>query len=119
MAHGEMPSDLRVTMPISVRRDDDEPVGNRITPARFTVPLGIDDPARRMEELGRIARQWRRGPAVGMTDVLAGALSRLPDAVTTSVFGSMLKGVDFVATNVPGSRERCWLTGAEVVRFYG
>ena len=118
-AHGETPTELRVTMPINVRRDDDDPGGNRFTPARFAVSLAIDDPAQRMEELGRIARQWRHEPAVGMTDVLATALSHLPDAVTTSVLGSMLKGVDFVATNVPGSRQRCWLAGAEVLNFYG
>ena len=39
--------------------------------------------------------------------------------MTTSIFGSMLKGIDFVATNVPGSPERRWLAGAEVLRFYG
>ena len=45
------PQALRVTMPINVRRDDDDPGGNRFTPARFTVPLAIDDPA---------ASAWRR-----------------------------------------------------------
>jgi hypothetical protein len=31
----------------------------------------------------------------------------------------MLKGIDFVATNVPGGHERRWLAGAEVLRLYG
>jgi WS/DGAT/MGAT family acyltransferase len=119
LAHGQDPTELRVTMPISVRRDEDDPGGNRFTPARFTLPLGIDDPARRMEVIGEIARRWRREPAVGLTDVLATALAQLPDSVTTSLFGSMLKGVDFMATNVPGARHRCWLAGAEVMRLYG
>jgi WS/DGAT/MGAT family acyltransferase len=119
VAHGERPSSLRVTMPISVRRDGDEAGGNRFTPARFVVPLEIEDPVLRMEALGKITREWRHEPAVGMTDVLATTLSHLPSAVTTSLFGSMLKGVDFVATNVPGSRDRCWLAGAEVLEFYG
>ena len=106
-------------MPINVRRDDDERGGNRFTPARFSVPVDIDDPAARMAALGAIARSWRHEPAIGLTEVLAGVLSHLPDAVTTSIFGSMLKGVDFVATNVPGSWERRWLAGAEVVKLYG
>jgi WS/DGAT/MGAT family acyltransferase len=46
-------------------------------------------------------------------------LARLPDAVTASIFGSMLKGVDFVATNVPGTSGRIWMGGAEVERMYG
>ena len=117
--HGEHPDELRVTMPISVRREGDDPGGNRFTPARFAVPMGIDDPAERMRALGALARSWRHEPAIGLTDVLAGVLSHLPDSVTTSIFGSMLKGIDFVATNVPGSPERRWLAGAEVLRLYG
>jgi WS/DGAT/MGAT family acyltransferase len=118
-ALGAAPSALRVTMPISVRSVGDGTGGNRFTPARFTVPLDIDDPAARMLELGAIARRWKREPAVGMTDLLAGVLTRLPEPVTVSLFGSMLKGVDFVASNVPGTRERRWLAGAEVLQFYG
>jgi WS/DGAT/MGAT family acyltransferase len=119
VAHGEYPTELRVTMPISVRRAGDDAGGNRFTPARFTVPLEISDAAQRMRALGAVARQWRHEPAVGMTDLLATALSHLPGSVTTNVFGSMLKGVDFVATNVPGSPERGWLAGAEVRSLYG
>lgn len=117
--HGRTPEELRVTMPISFRRHDDEAGGNRFTPARFAVPLTIDDPVARMQALGQIVRSWRQEPAIRITDVLAGVLSHLPDELTTSLFGSMLKGVDFVATNVPGSPERRWLAGAEVLNFYG
>ncbi len=117
--HGVGVEALRVTMPISTRAEGDGPGGNRFSPARFTVPASIADPAERMKALGDIARAWRHEPAVGLTSVLAGVLSRLPGVVTTSLFGSMLKGVDFVATNVPGTRERRWLAGAEVERLYG
>ena len=117
--HGHTVDELRVTMPINLRSADDAPGGNRFTPARFAVPVSITDPAARMEALGGIARGWRAEPAIGLSDVLAGVLSHLPGQVTTSVFGSMLKGIDFVATNVPGSPERRWLAGAEVLRFYG
>ena len=119
LRHGVAVESLRVTMPISTRRAGDAPGGNRFTPVRFPLPTGIDDPAERMRALGGIARAWRSEPAIGLTDVLAGVLSHLPGQVTTSMFGSMLKGIDFVATNVPGSPERRWLAGAEVLRFYG
>ena len=117
--HGAEVEELRVTMPISTRRKGDAPGGNRFTPVRFALPAAIDDPAERMRALGGIARAWRHEPAVGLTNVLAGVLSHLPRDVTTSIFGSMLKGIDFVATNVPGSHERSWLAGAEVLRLYG
>jgi WS/DGAT/MGAT family acyltransferase len=117
--HGFEVGALRVTMPISTRRQGDTPGGNRFTPARFALPTAIDDPAERMRALGNIARSWRQEPAIGLTNVLAGVLSHLPGEVTTSIFGSMLKGVDFVATNVPGGQERSWLAGLEVLQIYG
>jgi diacylglycerol O-acyltransferase / wax synthase len=81
--------------------------------------MNIDDPAVRMRAVGDLARGWRREPAVGLTDVMADVLSHLPAGVATSIFGSMLKGMDFVATNIPGPRETRWLAGAEVVGLHG
>jgi WS/DGAT/MGAT family acyltransferase len=117
--HGVEVQELRVTMPISTRRQGDAQGGNRFAPARFTLPAAIEDPSERMRVLGEIARAWRNEPAIGLTNVLAGVLSHLPGEVTTSIFGSMLKGVDFVATNVPGGHEQSWLAGAEILRLYG
>jgi WS/DGAT/MGAT family acyltransferase len=119
LGHGFAVDELRVTMPISTRRDDDAAGGNRFAPARFVVPTSISDPVERMRALGVIAREWRHEPAVALSSVLASGLARLPDAVTTSIFGSMLKGVDFVATNVPGAAGPIWMGGAEVERMYG
>lgn len=116
--HGVPVEALRVTMPVNRRRDGDPVGSNRFTPVRFTVPLKDEGPAERMRRLGELARQWRSEPAVPVSDVVAGALNRLPVVATTAVFGSMLKGVDLVATNVPGISERVYLAGAEVLRQY-
>ena len=109
---------LRVTMPINLRRAGDPPGSNRFTPARFTLPVGTVDAADRMRQLGLLARGWRKEPSLPMTDVIAAALIRLPAVAATSILGSMLKAIDFVATNVPGQRHRTYLAGAEVVREY-
>jgi hypothetical protein len=52
--------ELRVTMPISTRRKDDAPCGNRLAPVRFALAAAIDDPAERMRTLGGIARSSGR-----------------------------------------------------------
>jgi diacylglycerol O-acyltransferase len=109
---------LRVTMPVSVRNGADPIAGNRFSPARFAVPADIDDPAERMRVLGDRARAGRAEPANDYTDALAGALGALPRTVTTAVFGSMLRNIDLVCTNVPGIPQRCWLAGAEVLSWY-
>jgi WS/DGAT/MGAT family acyltransferase len=116
--HGMPADDLRMVMPINLRDTGAALGGNHFTPARFVVPLDIKDPADRMVELGRIARQVRDEPAVALTDALAGVLTLLPTTVTTAVFGSMLKGADFVASNVPGTPVPIYTAGAKVERMY-
>jgi diacylglycerol O-acyltransferase / wax synthase len=109
---------LRVTMPINLRRPGDPPGSNRFTPARFTIPIGTVDAGDRMRELGQLARRWRKEPSLPLTDMIAGAFNRLPVFAATSVLGSMLKAIDFVATNVPGPKQCTYLAGAKVVREY-
>lgn len=116
--HGATAGTLRVTMPISVRHPDDPPGGNRFAPARFALPITTVDPVGRMREMAALARQWRHEPALALTSVIASGLNLLPVPATTAAFGSMLKAIDFVATNVPGLRSRAYLAGAEVVREF-
>ncbi len=116
--HATPVDELRVTMPINMRRAGDPPGSNRFSPARFTLPVGTVDARDRMRQLGLLARGWRKEPSLPLTDVIAGALIRLPAVAATSILGSMLKAIDFVATNVPGPRDRTYLAGAEVVREY-
>jgi WS/DGAT/MGAT family acyltransferase len=116
--HGTDIERMRVTMPISIRRPGDPLGSNRFIPARVILPVATPDPADRMREIGVLAGGWRDDPALRLTDPLAAVLDRLPAVATTTLFGSMLKGVDLVATNIPGFTEPAFLAGAEVVRHY-
>ena len=117
-AHGATVERLRVTMPVNMRRADDDVGNNRFTPVRFALPVAEPDPRTRMRALGELARGWRREPALPLTDVIAGALQRLPAAASVAIFGSMLKAVDFVATNIPGLTDAAYLAGAKIERQY-
>lgn len=110
--------ELRLTMPINLRHAGEELGGNHFAPVRFAVPTDISDPVERMQRLGAIARQWRSEPALDHTEAIATVLDRLPLTVTTGLFGSMLKHVDAVVTNVPGIPFPCYLAGAELLRHY-
>lgn len=116
--HCEPVDHLRMVMPINVRETESALGGNHFTPARFLVPLTIKDPAERIVALGQLAREIRDEPAVQLTDALAGVLNQLPTTVTTAVFGAMLKGSDFVTSNVPGAPIPIYLAGAELQRMY-
>jgi diacylglycerol O-acyltransferase / wax synthase len=112
--HGAAVRELRVTLPISVRKEDDPAAGNRITLTRFKVPVGIAEPAERIALIGRQCRAARDERALPLTNAIAGTLNLLPSAVT----GSMLKHIDFVASNVPGVSLPIYLGGALVSGYY-
>jgi WS/DGAT/MGAT family acyltransferase len=109
---------IRITMPINLRVDADDFVGNRFTPARLAAPGDIDDPIERMVALRALVRRWQAEPAVEFTDGLAAALDLLPAPVTAAIFRGMLGNVDIVCSNVPGIPMRSWIAGAEMVREY-
>ena len=105
-------------MPINLRVDGDALGGNHFTPARFLVPVDVKDPAERISVMGERCRWIRDEPAVNLTDALAAVLNQLPTALTTSFFGAMLKGADFVTSNIPGAPVPVYLAGAQLDRMY-
>jgi WS/DGAT/MGAT family acyltransferase len=111
--------ELRMTMPINVRTAATAGVaGNQFVPARFPVPMGIDDPIERMRAIRDIVTAQRGEPALALTQPLAALLNRLPTSVTTGIFGSMLRGVDFITSNVPGAPMPLYAAGAQIVRQF-
>jgi WS/DGAT/MGAT family acyltransferase len=118
-AHGEHVDQLRMTMPINIRTERTASLaGNQFVPARFNVPVGIEDPVALMTQVRELIASQRGEPALSFTEPIAGILSRLPTAATTAVFGAMLKGVDFVTTNVPGPPVPVYVAGARVDHQY-
>ncbi len=112
--HGTPVDELRVTMPISLRNEDDPEGGNRITLERFVVPVGETDPGARVRVTGWRCRAARNEEALPLSDTVAGVLTLLP----SGVIGSMLKHVDFLASNVPGVPMQIYLAGAPVSGYY-
>jgi WS/DGAT/MGAT family acyltransferase len=112
--HGAALDELRVTLPISLRRPGDPPGGNLITLVRLSVPAGIPDPLERMRAIRDRVAEWRDDPALAFTQQVAMVLNLLP----SSVVGGMLKHVDFLASNVPGFPIPIYLAGARVESYY-
>ncbi len=117
-AHGASVEELRMTMPINMRHGENaRKAGNQFVPARFPVPVGIADPRERMREIhARVAKE-RSEPSLPALDVLAGAINRLPSAASTVAFGSMMKAVDFVTSNVPGPPFPVYMSGARILEM--
>jgi diacylglycerol O-acyltransferase / wax synthase len=112
--HGAAVTELRVTMPVSLRTEDDAAGGNKVTLVRFPLPLDVFDPHKLMQAVDDRVAAWRREPAVPLSGMIAGVLNLLP----SPVIGGMLKHVDFLASNVPGSPVPMYVAGAKVGRYY-
>jgi diacylglycerol O-acyltransferase len=112
--HGAEVDELRVAMPISLRAEDHQPGGNHVTVMRFKVSVGTADPAERLRLLHAKAKEVRAERSLAYTEAVAGALNLLPK----QVIATMLKRVDFLASNVPGVPVQMYLGGVKVMRFY-
>lgn len=111
---------LRMSMPINIRGHDDKGAvaGNQFVPARFPIPMDIDNPRERLQTIGRLVRAQRNEPALGWTDTVAAAINLLGAAAATRVTGAMMKAVDFVTSNVPGPPFPVYMSGARIERMF-
>ncbi len=109
---------LRMLMPVNVREGEKSDVaGNQFAPARFEVPVGIDNPAERIVAIGKICRGQRDEPALPWIEEITNLLGALPAALTNGLFGAMQKTTDFTTSNVPGPRRTTWMSGARIEGF--
>lgn len=112
--HGVPVGDLHLTMPISLRSEDDGMGGNRITLMRFDVPVGVADPAQRISGIHERTSRVRHEKSLPYTQLIAGALNLMP----RWYIGSILRNVDFLCSDVPGVPVPVFLGGAQVRMQY-
>jgi WS/DGAT/MGAT family acyltransferase len=105
---------LRMGMPINVRTGAPDTAGNAFVPARFEVPVAAPDPLELMRRIRTRMLAARDEPANQLVEPLSNLLNRLPTTVVTQIFGTMMKGLDFQASNVPGAPVPIYLCGTEV-----
>jgi WS/DGAT/MGAT family acyltransferase len=116
--HGAPVEHLRAIMPVSTRRPTDPLESNRFVPVRLVLPVNLPDAESYLRVVPDALGKWKHSPALGVSDLLTVALDRLPSPVTVGVFAMMLKGVDFVATDVPGPPTDAFLAGGQVEAIY-
>jgi diacylglycerol O-acyltransferase / wax synthase len=115
--HGRKAARLRALMPISTRNPGDPLETNRFVPARFTLPADLGSADAYLDRVPGMLGRWKHSPALPVSDLLTQALDRLPPPVVVRVFSSMLMGVDFTSTNVPGPPADAYFAGAKIESF--
>lgn len=113
--HGLPLGALRMGMPINARRDDAAARGaNQFVPARVEVPLRADDVREHVRDVQARVRAQRDEPVLALVDPLSSIVSRLPRVVLTTLFAQVLRGQDFLSSNVPGAPVPVYFAGAEL-----
>ncbi len=115
--HGATLERVRILMPVSVRRAGDPDASNRFVPVRFVLPVSAD-PRECVHAVRTLTQAMKNTPALAVSDMLAAGLDLLPPSLARSLWGSMLRGDDFCATNMPGPDTESYLAGAKLERIY-
>jgi len=116
LRHGIDCDELRMGIPINIRSVENENLaGNAFIPARLEVPIDADDPIVLMKEIHSLVDGARTEPANDLVEPMSNLLNRLPTTALTGLFGSMMKGLDFTTSNVPGAPFPVYLAGTPLV----
>lgn len=112
--HGVDIGELHVNMPVNIRSEGDPVGGNRITLMRFDLPVDEVDPLERIRIIHGRASGIRNEASLPYTQQIAGALNLMPRWYIASI----LRHVDFLASDVPGIPVPVYLGGAAVTMQY-
>jgi len=124
-ARDELPgSSLRAGIPVSLRTDEDEQIGNRVTQVAVTLATDVDDPVARLKAISEDceeAKQLVHGGGKGMMEVL----QTLPPWMVTAMMGvttpgqaSQILGSNLIVSNVHGSDHPLYIAGARLETMY-
>jgi diacylglycerol O-acyltransferase / wax synthase len=121
--HGE-PTDgvvLRAMVPVSVRADVDRgALGNRVAAMWAPLPVGIDDPVRRLRSISASMRELKAsGQAVG-AQVLTSLSGFAPPTIMSQAarLQARQRLFNLVVTNVPGPQFPLYLLGRELEAIF-
>lgn len=112
--HGMPVTELRMTLPVSIRKPTDPIGGNRIVLLRFALPVSLTDPGERIARIQRTVSAWRREPGIALTQAIAFGLNLAPRSYVQGI----LRRVDFLASDVPGLERPVYLAGAQMLAYY-
>jgi diacylglycerol O-acyltransferase len=110
-------ADLRVSMPVSTRRDRSAG-GNAFVPTRLLVPAGIEDPMERFAAVREVLGEAKREPAIGMAGAFAGLAQLLPSSLLTRAARRQVETIDFATSNVRAASFDLYISGARIDATY-
>lgn len=116
--HGVEPAELPIAFPVSLRRDEHPMGGNRFAGARIAGPIGVRDPAERIDAIRERVLNAREEPALDFMGILAPVLARVPVRVLAALSERVTRTIDLQASNIAGLARPAYIAGARITHMY-
>lgn len=116
--HGSELGDIPISMPVSVRRDDDPLGGNRFTGAFFQAPASVEDAADRIVAMHGRVQAVRAEPALDFLGQVTPVMNLLPKAVVGGAIRALNAGATLTTSSWLGVPFPVWFAGARVQRMW-
>jgi hypothetical protein len=94
-------------------------LGNRFGLVYLTLPVGLDEPGRRLGEIHRRMDDIKRSPEGPLSYAILGAVGATPLPVEQRLLGVFTPKTTAVMTNVHGPREPVYFAGSRVAGVLG
>lgn len=116
--HGTTLGDVPISMPVSMRRDDDPMGGNRFTGAFFSAPSGLADPADRIRAMHERVLKVREEPALDIMNKVTPLMNLAPSPRVAAAISGLNAGATLTTSSWQGVPFRTYWAGVPFERMF-
>jgi diacylglycerol O-acyltransferase len=117
----EAPEHLLALVPVSIRRPDEKlELGNRITTIMVRLPIGIADPAERLEAVREETARLKQSEQARAASLIIEATGWTPPTINRVLADAMSRPLtwNLAVSNVPGPQMPFYLLGRRLLEVY-
>jgi WS/DGAT/MGAT family acyltransferase len=107
-------------VPVSIRGEDDDSLGNQISTVFVDLPVDTTDPLEQVRSLSATMQELKESSAVRAGALMVGATGWAPPAVSSMLVRAMggVRAFNLVVSNVPGPQQPFYLGGSRLLEVY-
>lgn len=116
--HGKSLGDVPISMPVSMRRDDDPMGGNRFTGAFFSAPSGVADAGERIKAMHERVLRVRQEPALDIMNKVTPLMNLAPSPLVAAAISGLNAGATLTTSSWQGLPFATYWAGAKFERMF-
>ncbi len=115
LAEQETPVDFRAMVPVNLRKMEEMgEMGNRFGLVLLSLPVSIEDPQKRLNEVNRRMMELKNSPEATVAMGFLNAMGTSPSDIQGLIMRTFVAKVTAVMTNVPGPPMPLYLAGNKI-----